>query len=123
MAFMSKIKAGDFNMQFKVKKPTYTQNNFGEKTSTYSTQATVWANKNVSSLRNINEKFEGDKLQSYGEFYIVVRYDSSWVGTLDADWILEDDDNGQVYEILSYIVDPRKEFIEFRTKMDTTTIS
>jgi head-tail adaptor len=123
MAFMSKIKAGDFNMQFKVKQPGYSQNNFGEKIASYSTVATVWGNKNVSSLRNINEKFEGDKLQSYGEFYIVVRYDSSWVGTLDADWILEDDDNGQVYEIISYIVDPRKEFIEFRTKMDTTTIS
>lgn len=119
MAFISKIKAGDFNMKFKVKIPVYTQDNFGEKVAnSYTTIATVWGNKNVSSLRNINEKFEGDKLQSYAEFYIVVRYDSNWAA-LDSTYILEDDDRpGQVYEILSFIIDPRKEFIEFRTKLN-----
>ena len=123
MAFMSKIKAGDFNMQFKVRKPSYTQNNFGEKIRSYTTEATVWGNKNVSSLRNINEKFEGDKLQSYGEFYIVVRYDSVWVEELNSDWILEEVIVGHKYEILSFIIDPRKEFIEFRTKFDIEPIA
>ena len=124
MAFISKIKAGDFNIEFYVKSPGSSQNSFGEfPVTSYSTEATVWGNKNVTSLRNINEKFEGDKLQSYGEFYIVIRYDSSWVGDLNADWILVDKDNGQTYKILSYILDPRKEFIEFRTKMNTTTTS
>tara|TARA_R100001440_G_scaffold61921_4_gene81883 strand:- start:61 stop:438 length:378 start_codon:yes stop_codon:yes gene_type:complete len=125
MAFISKIKAGDLNMQFDLKRPAYTQDNFGEKIPSlgYFVVQTIWGNKNVSSLRNINEKFEGDKLQSYGEFYIVVRYDSLWFDILEPDWILVDDENGQVYEILSYIIDPRKEFIEFRTKLNTTKIS
>lgn len=123
MAFISKIKAGDFNTRFKVKKAEYNNNTFGEGIVSYQVEATVWANLNVSSLRNINEKFEGDKLQSYGEFYIVVRYDSSWAEDLDPNWILEEDETGLKYEILSYIIDPRKEFIEFRTKYDTQSIA
>lgn len=124
MAFISKIKAGDFNIEVKIQSPTTSQNTFGEKAvSSYSTQATVWANKNVSSLRNINEKFEGDKLQSYSEFYILVRYEQAWVDNINGTWRLQDNSTNEIYEILSYIIDPRKEFVEFRTKLDVSSLT
>lgn len=120
---MSRIKAGDFNVEFKVMKSSVNINDFGEAITTHSLERLVWGIKNVSSLRNINEKFEGDKLQSYGEFYIVLRYDSTWVEELNADWILEENFTGLKYEVLSFIIDPRKEYIELRTKIDIETIA
>lgn len=73
--------------------------------------------KKVTSLRNVNEKFEGDQLQSYGKFFIQVRYDS-FTNDIDPTWRIVDADTSEEYEILSYIIDPRKEWVEFYTKID-----
>jgi len=119
MAFISQIKAGDFNIRLQLLEPSNTINSFGESvTSTEAIKTTIWGNKKVTSLRNINEKFEGDQLQSYGLFFIQVRYDSSWVNDLEPIWKLKDVDTLEYYEILSYIIDPRKEYVEFYVKLD-----
>ena len=119
MAFISQIKAGDFNIRLKLQSSTAISNSFGEKVrNSYQTEQTIWGIKRVTSLRNINEKFEGDQLQSYGLFFIQVRYSISFIQNLDPTWRLEDADTGEIYEILSYIIDPRKEFVEFYTKID-----
>lgn len=119
MAFISQIKAGDFNIRLQLIKSDDSIDAFGENVTTNPTvQATIWGNKKVTSLRNINEKFEGDQLQSYGLFFIQVRYDSSWVNNLDPTWTLKDADTLEQYELLSYIIDPRKEYVEFYVKLD-----
>jgi len=121
MAILSEIKAGDFNCRINIKSHNISQNTFGEKaTTSYGTQYTVWANKNITSLRNINEKFEGEKLQSYGKFFFQIRYNNSIKNDLQPDWILEDTSTSEVYDILSYIIDPRKEYIEFYTELKIT---
>tara|TARA_R110002020_G_scaffold81777_8_gene202852 strand:- start:218 stop:595 length:378 start_codon:yes stop_codon:yes gene_type:complete len=121
MAFISQIKAGEFNIRFDIKSPASSANPFGEDViTTYNTQATVWAKKSVTSLRDINEKFEGDQLQSYGKFFIQIRYTSVIAEAIDPTWILVDVSTSEEYEILSYILDPRKEYIEFFTKIDIT---
>ena len=119
MAFISQIKAGDFNLRIILKSPSINQDTFGERVATtYDTETTVWAKKSVTSLRNINEKFEGDQLQSYGKFFIQIRYDTNIANTLEPTWILVDKNTQERYDILSYIIDPRKEYIEFYTKLD-----
>jgi len=118
MAFIAKIKAGEFNTRITFKDKTYTQDGFGGVTSVDSTVATVWANKNVKSLRDIEEKFEGEELQSYGRFVYTVRY-SSDTKAIKSDWILTD--SGDEYEIIGYVIDPRKEFIEIFVKQDLPT--
>lgn len=119
MAFISQIKAGDFNLRMLLKSPNQSPNDFGESpVSSYSTEATIWAKKSVTSLRDINEKFEGDQLQSYGKFFIQIRYNISIAENLMPNWILVDKNTSEEYEILSYIIDPRKEYIEFFTKID-----
>ena len=121
MAFISQIKAGDFNCRIKIKEHNVSQNTFGEKvTSNYSTVSTVWANKNVTYLRNINEKWEGDRLQSYSKFFFQIRYDSNIEENLLPDWILEDNSTSEVYDILSYVIDPRREYIEFYAELKIT---
>ena len=118
MAFISQIKAGDFNIRLQLQSPTINTNDFGEKVkSSYSTETTVWGIKKVTSLRSVNEKFEGDQLQSYGKFFIQVRYDS-FTNDIDPTWRIVDADTSEEYEILSYIIDPRKEWVEFYTKID-----
>ena len=119
MAFISQIKAGDFNIRLQLIKSDDSIDAFGENVTTNPiVQATIWGNKKITSLRNINEKFEGDQLQSYGLFFIQVRYDSSWVNNLDPTWTLKDADTLEQYELLSYIIDPRKEYVEFYVKLD-----
>ena len=119
MAFISQIKAGDFNIRLHLQSPSSSTNSFGEPvTSSYSTESTVWGIKRVTSLRNINEKFEGDQLQSYGMFFIQVRYTSDIVDNIDPTWRIVDSATSEIYEILSYIIDPRKEWVEFYTKID-----
>ena len=119
MAFISQIKAGDFNLRIILKSPSINQDTFGERVATtYDTETTVWAKKSVTSLRDINEKFEGDQLQSYGKFFIQIRYDTNIANTLEPTWILVDKNTQERYDILSYIIDPRKEYIEFYTKID-----
>ena len=119
MAFISQIKAGDFNIRMMIKSPSINQDTFGEKVATtYDTETTVWAKKSVTSLRDINEKFEGDQLQSYGKFFIQIRYSTNIANTLEPTWILVDKNTQERYNILSYIIDPRKEYIEFYTKID-----
>tara|TARA_R100001463_G_scaffold36038_1_gene78078 strand:+ start:1519 stop:1896 length:378 start_codon:yes stop_codon:yes gene_type:complete len=119
MAFISQIKAGDFNIRFHLKSPSGTQNSFGETpVASYATEYTVWAKKSVTSLRDINEKFEGDQLQSYGKFFVQIRYVEAIKQYIAPNWILVDTSTGEIYEILSYIIDPRKEYIELFTKID-----
>ena len=119
MAFISQIKAGDFNIRMQIKSPSINQDTFGEKVATtYDTETTVWAKKSVTSLRDINEKFEGDQLQSYGKFFIQIRYSNTIANNLEPTWILVDKNTQERYDILSYIIDPRKEYIEFYTKID-----
>ena len=118
MAFISQIKAGDFNIRLQLQSPTISTNDFGEKVeSSYATEETVWGIKRVTSLRSVNEKFEGDQLQSYGLFFIQVRY-AGFTNDLDPTWRIVDADTNEIYEILSYIIDPRKEWVEFYTKID-----
>lgn len=119
MAFISEIKAGEFNIRLDLMYTSNSTNSFGEVTSTYATTYSFWANKNVTSLRNINEKWEGDQLQSYGNFFFQVRYDSTWVNLLKPTWRLRNSDSpNETYEILSWIVDPRKEYVEFYARLD-----
>lgn len=122
MAFISKIKAGDFNVRVKLKSLTTTQDDFGGITNSYSVHTTVWANKNVKTLRDVQEKFEGDQLQSYGRFVYTIRY-SSDTKVIKSNWIIEEVSSGDEYEILGYVIDPRKEFIEVFIKEDLPTQS
>jgi len=120
MAFISNIKAGDFNIRLKLNYPTITINDFGERveSSIFPTLATVWGIKKVTSLRNVNEKFEGDQLQSYGLFFIQIRYTSQIATNIDPTFKIVDDSTSEEYELLSYIIDPRKEYIELYVKLD-----
>lgn len=120
MAFISKIKAGDFNQRIKIKSLISTLDDFGGTTISYSEHASVWANKNVKSLRDIEEKFEGEQLTSYGRFVYTVRY-SSETKAIKSNWILEESSTGDVYEIIGFVIDPRKEFIEIFVKQDLPT--
>lgn len=122
MAFISKIKAGDFNQRIKLKSLNTAQDDFGGVTSTYSVLTTVWANKNVKTLRDIEEKFEGDELQSYGRFVYTIRY-SSETKNIKSNWIVEEVETSDIYEILGFVIDPRKEFIEVFVKQDLPTQS
>lgn len=122
MAFISKIKAGDFNQRIRLKSLTTAQDDFGGITSTYSVLTTVWANKNVKTLRDIEEKFEGDELQSYGRFVYTIRY-SSETKNIKSNWIVEEVETSDIYEILGFVIDPRKEFIEVFVKQDLPTQS
>jgi len=122
MAFISKIKAGDFNQRIKLKSLTTAQDDFGGVTRTYSVLTTVWANKNVKTLRDIEEKFEGDELQSYGRFVYTIRY-SSETKNIKSNWIVEEVETSDIYEILGFVIDPRKEFIEIFVKQDLPTQS
>lgn len=122
MAFISKIKAGDFNQRIKLKSLNTAQDDFGGITSTYSVLTTVWANKNVKTLRDIEEKFEGDELQSYGRFVYTIRY-SSETKNIKSNWIVEEVETSDIYEILGFVIDPRKEFIEIFVKQDLPTQS
>ena len=122
MAFISKIKAGDFNQRIKLKSLTTAQDDFGGVTSTYSVLTTVWANKNVKTLRDIEEKFEGEELQSYGRFVYTIRY-SSETKNIKSNWIVEEVETSDIYEILGFVIDPRKEFIEVFVKQDLPTQS
>lgn len=122
MAFISKIKAGDFNQRIRLKSLTTAQDDFGGITSTYSVLTTVWANKNVKTLRDIEEKFEGEELQSYGRFVYTIRY-SSETKNIKSNWIVEEVETSDIYEILGFVIDPRKEFIEIFVKQDLPTQS
>lgn len=121
-AFISKIFAGEFNQRINLKSINSTQDDFGGVSTTYSTQATVWANKNVKSLRDVKEKFEGKELQSYSRFVYTIRY-SSETKVIKSNWILEEVSSGESYDILGYVIDPRKEFIEIFVKQDLPTES
>lgn len=122
MAFISKIKAGDFNQRIKLKSISSSRDDFGGVSISYSVQATVWANKNVKTLRDIEEKFEGEKLQSYGRFVYTIRYSTETKG-IKANWIIEEVESSDTYEILGFVIDPRKEFIEVFVKEDLATAS
>jgi len=122
MAFISKIKAGDFNQRIKLKSLTTAQDDFGGVTGTYSVLTTVWADKNVKTLRDIEEKFEGDELQSYGRFVYTIRY-SSETKNIKSNWIVEEVETSDIYEILGFVIDPRKEFIEIFVKQYLPTQS
>ncbi len=122
MAFISKIQAGDFNQRIKLKSLNSTQDDFGGISTTYSTHATVWANKNVKSLRDVKEKFEGNELQSYSRFVYTIRY-SSETKVIKSNWEIEEVSTGESYDILGYVIDPRKEFIEIFVKQDLPTES
>tara|TARA_R100001369_G_C3311511_1_gene167403 strand:+ start:270 stop:647 length:378 start_codon:yes stop_codon:yes gene_type:complete len=122
MGFISNIKAGDFNIRLKLKYPVISTNTFGERVeSSFPTLTTVWGIKKITSLRNINEKFEGDQLQSYGLFFIQIRYTAQIATNIDPTFKIVDDSTNEEYELLSYIIDPRKEYIELYVKLDINT--
>ena len=121
-AFISKIFAGEFNQRIKLKSLNATQDAFGGISSTYTTHTTIWANKNVKSLRDVKEKFEGKELQSYSRFVYAIRY-SSETATIKSNWILEEVSTSETYDIIGFVVDPRKEFIEIFVKQDLPTES
>jgi len=122
MGFISNIKAGDFNIRLKLKYPLISTNTFGERVeSSFPTLTTVWGIKKITSLRNINEKFEGDQLQSYGLFFIQIRYTAQIATNIDPTFKIVDDSTNEEYELLSYIIDPRKEYIELYVKLDINT--
>jgi len=122
MGFISNIKAGDFNIRLKLKYPLINTNTFGERVeSSFPTLTTVWGIKKITSLRNINEKFEGDQLQSYGLFFIQIRYTAQIATNINPTFKIVDDSTNEEYELLSYIIDPRKEYIELYVKLDINT--
>lgn len=122
MAFISQIKAGDFNVRVKLKSLSATQDDFGGVTNSYTLEHTMWANKNVKSLRDVEEKFEGNELQSYSRFVYTIRY-SSETKNIKSNWVLEEVDSGNDLDIIGYVIDPRKEFIEIFVSEDLPTES
>lgn len=122
MAFISKIKAGDFNQKIRLFTVISQEDAFGGVTSQPSQFYLVWANKNVKTLRDIEEKFEGEELQSYGRFVYTIRYSEN-TKNIKANWTIEDHETGEHYEILGFVIDPRKEFIEIFVKQDLPTQS
>ncbi len=122
MTFISKIKAGDFNQKIRLFTVGNNKDAFGGVTEFRSTFHLVWANKNVKTLRDIEEKFEGEELQSYGRFVYTIRY-SDTTKNIKANWVIEDHETSERYEILGFVIDPRKEFIEIFVKQDLPTES
>jgi len=121
-AFISKVMAGEFNQRIELKSLNSAQDSFGGVKVSYTTHTTVWANKNVKSLRDVKEKFEGKELQSYSRFVYTIRY-SSETASIKSNWILEEVSSGETYDIIGYVIDPRKEFIEIFVKQDLPTES
>jgi head-tail adaptor len=122
MTFISKIKAGDFNQKIRLNTVTSQKDAFGGVNESPSTFFLVWANKNVKTLRDIEEKFEGEELQSYGRFVYTIRYSEN-TKNIKANWTINDHETGERYEILGFVIDPRKEFIEIFVKQDLPTQS
>jgi len=121
-AFISKVTAGEFNQRIRLKSISSTEDDFGGREESYSTHTTVWANKNVKSLRDVKEKFEGKELQSYSRFVYTIRY-SSETATIKSNWVLEEVSTSETYDIIGFVIDPRKEFIEIFVKQDLPTES
>ena len=122
MAFISQIKAGDFNIRVELRDLSASQDDFGGVTNTYTTVHTMWANKNVKSLRDVEEKFEGNELQSYSRFVYTIRY-SSETKNIKSNWVLEEVGSDNDLDIIGYVIDPRKEFIEIFVSEDLPTES
>ena len=122
MAFISQIKAGDFNIRVELMDLSATQDDFGGVTNTYTTVHTMWANKNVKSLRDVEEKFEGNELQSYSRFVYTIRY-SSETKNIKSNWVLREVGADNDLDIIGYVIDPRKEFIEIFVSEDLPTES
>ena len=118
MAFISELKAGDFNVKIDVLSVSDNHDSFGGVQKYNFLAYTVWANKNVKSLRDVEEKFEGDQLQSYGRFVFTIRYNDA-TKNITSDFKISE--GGNVYEILGFVIDPRKEYIEIFTKQDLPT--
>lgn len=118
MAFISELKAGDFNVKIDVLAVGENHDSFGGVQKYNFIDYTVWANKNVKSLRDVEEKFEGDQLQSYGRFVFTIRYNDT-TKNITSDFKISE--SGDVYEILGFVIDPRKEYIEIFTKQDLPT--
>lgn len=122
MAFISQIKAGDFNIRVELMDLTATQDAFGGVTNSYTTVHTMWANKNVKSLRDVEEKFQGNELQSYSRFVYTIRY-SSETKNIKSNWVLREVGTTNNLDIIGYVIDPRKEFIEIFVSEDLPTES
>ena len=122
MAFISQIKAGDFNIRVELRDLSASQDAFGGVTNSYSTVHTMWANKNVKSLRDVEEKFQGNELQSYSRFVYTIRY-SSETKNIKSNWVLREVDTTNDLDIIGYVIDPRKEFIEIFVSEDLPTES
>jgi len=122
MAFISQIKAGDFNIRVELRDLSATQDEFGGVTNSYTTVHTMWANKNVKSLRDVEEKFEGNELQSYSRFVYTIRY-SSETRNIKSNWVLREVNSDNDLDIIGYVIDPRKEFIEIFVSEDLPTES
>ena len=122
MAFISQIKAGDFNIRVELRDLSASQDDFGGVTNSYSTVHTMWANKNVKSLRDVEEKFEGNELQSYSRFVYTIRY-SSETRNIKSNWVLREVGTTNDLDIIGYVIDPRKEFIEIFVSEDLPTES
>ena len=122
MAFISQIKAGDFNIRVELRDLSASQDAFGGVTNSYSTVHTMWANKNVKSLRDVEEKFEGNELQSYSRFVYTIRY-SSETRNIKSNWVLREVGATNDLDIIGYVIDPRKEFIEIFVSEDLPTES
>jgi len=122
MAFISQIKAGDFNIRVELRDLSASQDEFGGVTNTYTTVHTMWANKNVKSLRDVEEKFQGNELQSYSRFVYTIRY-STETKNIKSNWVLREVDTTNDLDIIGYVIDPRKEFIEIFVSEDLPTES
>mgnify|MGYP000671453463 FL=1 len=122
MAFISQIKAGDFNIRVELRDLSASQDAFGGVTNSYSTVHTMWANKNVKSLRDVEEKFQGNELQSYSRFVYTIRY-SSETKNIKSNWVLREVGTTNDLDIIGYVIDPRKEFIEIFVSEDLPTES
>ena len=122
MAFISQIKAGDFNIRVELRDLSASQDDFGGVTNTYTTVHTMWANKNVKSLRDVEEKFQGNELQSYSRFVYTIRY-STETKNIKSNWVLREVDTTNDLDIIGYVIDPRKEFIEIFVSEDLPTES
>lgn len=120
MAFISEIRAGDLNTRIGLKLAIQTADDFGGYTTSYLSFAQVWAKLDIKTIRNVNEKFEGDQLVSYGRYVITVRY-SSDTKLIRSNTKISNLDTGVDYDVIGYVVDPRKEYIQIFVKEDIPT--
>ena len=103
------LKIGDLDRRIVIESPTLTQNNYGEKTSTWSTPYTVWAK---IDWKRSNRKEESQELVNVSDLTFYIR--NLGVTILATYRISYDSKYYYIHGIKE--VDGREQFLELETK-------